>query len=159
EADASVEHDRVVDDRAGEEANRPGSRGREAEAVDVSPREHGRGRERVREAEGLEARHPRAEPGDEPARDRVRSGEGDLLPDDRAHARLERVPGARGTETGARVEERPDRRVRRELDRRLREVEVEAPDPSGALDDVDELVPVRQVRAQQEMVVSAGTEL
>ena len=47
----------------------------------------------------------------------------------------------------------------RELDGRLREVEVEAADPAGALHDVDELVPVRQVRAQEEVVVAAGTEL
>ena len=75
EADAAVEHDRVLDDRTGEQADRPRARRREAEAVEVAAREHGRGRERVRQPERLEARHPLAESGHEPAGDRVRAGE------------------------------------------------------------------------------------
>ena len=67
------------------------------------------------------------------------------------------VPG--GRRPGRASSKRTDGRVARELDGRLREIEVEAADPAGALHDVDELVPVRQVRAQEEVVVAAGSEL
>ena len=48
---------------------------------------------------------------------------------------------------------------RRKVDGRIGEVEVQAGDAAGALHDVDELVPVRQVRAQEEVVVAARGEL
>ena len=44
-------------------------------------------------------------PSDEPAGDRVRACEADLLADDRAHAGLERVPSARRPETRPSLDE------------------------------------------------------
>ncbi len=42
---------------------------------------------------------------------------------------------------------------------RVVEVEVEACDAARTLNDVDQVLPVRQVRAEQEVVVAAGLEL
>jgi hypothetical protein len=53
------------------------------------------------------------------------------------------------------LQQRPDDRIGGKLTRRLVQVEVEVRDAPGTVDQVHQLLPVRQVGAQQEMVVSA----
>ena len=67
------------------------------------------------------------------------------------------VPGR--AEAGPGLEQRPDGRVDGEMARGLVQVEVEARDPAGAVHHVDELLPVREVGSQHEVVVAARPEL
>ena len=155
EADAAIEADGVVGHGPGEEADRLCARGREAEAVEVGLGERLRRRERVREAERVEPGHRRAEPLDEPPRERARAG--DASPAGRrSRARPSRTgPGAGRPERRAGLRAAARRAGRRRAVARLVEVEVEAGDAAGPLHHVHELVPVRQVGAQQQVVVAA----
>ena len=132
EADAPIEPDRVLGDRAGEQADSVRTSRRQPEAAEVGAGERGSGK-RVSQSEGLEAGHRRPEPLHQPSGNGVRMGEGHLLADDRANAGLERVPGTRRAKAGPGLEQRPDGRVPAEMARGLVQVEVEARDPASAV--------------------------
>ena len=97
----------------------------------------GRGK-RVREAELRESGHLVAETLDEPAGNRVGRGHRPVPADNRAHAGLEGVPGAGRA--------------------RPFQVVVEARDPAGALDDVDQLLPLRKMRPEHELVGASSSQ-
>src|SRR5207247_8797274 len=82
-----------------------------------------------------------------------------LLAEERPHTGLERIPGSRRTKARSTPQQWADDRIVAELCRGLVQVEVEARDTTRAGDDVDQLLPVRQVCAQHEMVVAAAEEL
>ena len=93
---------------------------------------------------------------DDAAHQRVRTAHADLLADDRADAGLERVPRAGQAQAGRRFDQRAQDGVVREPGGDGVEVAVEVEDAPGTLHHVDQALPVRQVRAQEEMVVAAG---
>ncbi len=113
----------------------------------------------MRQAERLEARHTRAETLDQPPGDRVCRSNGDLLPDDRADADLERAPGPGSPQPRPLHDQRADDLVLGKDADRLVELEVEVRDVPRTLHDVHELFPVRQMGRQQQMVVAARAQL
>src|SRR5262249_60427653 len=82
-----------------------------------------------------------------------------LLSDDRPHARLEGVPRPRWPDAWPRAQHPPDNGFVAERASRLVQREIEIRNLPGALDDVNQLVPVRQMRAEQQMVCAAANEL
>ena len=159
EAEAAVEPDLVLGDGACEGADRALPGAWQPEAFEVGVGERGRRREGVREAERAQSLDRRAEPLDEPARDRAGRRDGHLLSEDDAHARLERIPRSRRAQTRPRAEQRPDDRVAGELRRGFVEFEIEVRDSAGAGDEMDEPFPVREVDDEQEVVVDTRREL
>src|SRR5262249_15832014 len=115
--------------------------------------------ERVGETEPLEPGHALAEPLHQPTRERAGGGDRDLLTEDGADSRLEAVPRPGRPQPRADAERAADDRVARKMTRGLVERELEVGDPPGPVDDVDELLPVRQVRAQHEVVAASREQL
>ena len=112
-----------------------------------------REREAVPETERLEAGHRCAELGDDLAHRRGRTGDADLLADDRAHAGFEGVPTTRDAQRL-----RPRRQHLVSLEHRgdgLR-VGVEIEHASHAPDVVDETFPAGEVEAGDQVVVGAA---
>jgi len=103
--------------------------------------------------------HGRPEPLDEPARERVGAGDAHLLAQDRADSGLVRIPCPRHAQAGPLPEQRADDRIVGEPLGRLLHVGVEVGDPARAADDVHQLVPVREVDAQQQVVIPTRQEL
>ena len=99
--------------------------------------------ERVGRASAPQARNRGAEPLHQPPCDRVGGGDGRMLADDRADAGLEGIPCPRRTKARTGSERGPMTASRGEMRRGLVEIEVEAGDPAGARDEVDESLPVR----------------
>ena len=159
ERDAAIEAHAVLDDGASERADRFSTGGHEADVRVVGAGKRRRRRERVREAQWLEARHTSAEPLDEAPGDRVRRSDRHLLPDDRAHSHFEGAPRPRRPQAGSLTDQPPDDSVAGEEAGGLVQVEIEVRDVPSALRDVHELLPVGQMGAQQQMVVPFGTEL
>jgi hypothetical protein len=77
------------------------------------------------------------------------------LADDRPHSDFERIPGPGDTKARPRSQQWTDDRILGELTGGLVQVNVQACDPPGTLDDMDQLLPVRQVSTEQEMIVAA----
>ena len=76
-----------------------------------------------------------------------------------ARTPLSEGPGARDANPRSALNQRPDDGICGELGQGLVEVDVEVRDAARPLDDVDELLPVRQVRSEQEVVVASRREL
>ena len=159
ERDAAVEAHAILDDGAGERADRFTTSRHETDARVVGAGKRRGRRERVREPQRLEPRHTGAEPLDEAPADRVRRRDRHLLPDDRAHSQFERAPRPRRAHARALTDQPPDDPVGGQDADGLIEVEIEVRDVASPLHDVHELFPVGQMGPQQQMVVPTWTEL
>jgi len=159
EPDAPVQPNRVVAHRLRERAHRTGAGAGQAEPCQVGIGEGCRAREEMAEPKLRETRHRRSELLDEPRGEGVGGGDADVLADDRAHSGLERIPRSGYAESGALLEERPDRRVVAQMARGLVEVEIEPGDPPAPVDDVRQLLPVGKVSAQDEVLVVSRQKL
>ena len=150
---AAIEPKLAAIDSPSERPDRIRPRPGHPERRQIGAGQHVRWRERVGQAERLQARHRGPEPLDEPADDRVRAGDADLLADDRSDSRLVRVPGAGDSEAGSRPDQRSEHGIPRERPNRVVNGRVEREDPARALNDVNQALPVREVRPQQQLVV------
>jgi hypothetical protein len=159
EADAAVQPDGVGGDGPGEGTDGAGPCPGEPQVVEAGDGEGLRCREGVAQAHGRQPGDPPAEPLDQPPADRVGGGDADLLPDDRAHAGLERVEGARRAHARPAAQQRPQDRVGGQPTGRLLHVEVEVGDAPGAGDQVRQLLPVRQVGTEQEVLLPSPGQL
>jgi hypothetical protein len=159
ERGAAIEPDGTVERGLREAANCLCASRRQAEAVEVCLGEGRRRGKRVSEPERDEPRDPCPASRHQPAGDRIRSGGRELLPDDRPHTCLERIPGSRRAETGPSADQRRNGQVLTELMDRLLELEVEVCELAGLLHDVQELAPMGQVGANQQVVRAASREL
>jgi hypothetical protein len=86
-------------------------------------------------------------------------GDADLLPDDRSDSGLEGIPGPRNPDAAVGSHDRPDHVVAAEVPLGLGDVQVEAADAARALDDVDQLFPVREVHHEHDLLVAARSQL
>ncbi len=159
EADAAIEADDVVGDGTREGANSECSRARESESVEVGAGECLGYREGVGEPEWSQSGNRAAVPLNQPSGDRVCGGERDPLADDRAHTGLEGIPCSRRAQTRSRPDERAEGGIHGQRASSLVEIEVEVWDTPRPLYDVHELFPVREMRAQNEVITGAGKEL
>ena len=81
-----------------------------------------------------------------------RTGDGDLLSDDRPHERLERVDAARRTTAGNRANELTEKRVRTEVTIDGDGIGVEVEHPPDALDRSHEVRPVTDTNARDDVI-------
>src|SRR5262249_42925757 len=93
------------------------------------------------------------------SRDRVGACDGYLLADDRSHTCLEGIPGAGWTQPWSCLQERGDNLLFAEAFGRMLQIEVEAGYAPGTVDDVDDLLPVRQVGSEQKLALAARQQL
>ena len=112
--------------------------------------------ERVGEAERVQAGHRPTDPRDDAGGDGAGARHAHLLADDGPHAGLERIPRAGHPEPGPGAHGAGQHGIGGEALVGGRRVAVEGEDLPGSLHDVDEAVDVREVGAQQEVVVAAA---
>ena len=115
-----------------------------------------RGREEMRETELLEAADGCAMARHQSRHQRVRGRHAHLLADDRTHARLERVPCPGWAHS---IDQRHEQWVPAQVLVSPSDIGVEVEDAPRPLDVVDQPLPVRKVRAQDEMLLGAAREL
>jgi len=96
---------------------------------------------------------------DEPSGNRVGRRDSDLLADDRTHASFNRTPSPWRAKPGSSSEQRADGRVARKVSGWLVQAEVKVRDPASASDQMNQLLPMRQVGDKHEVIVTAREEL
>jgi hypothetical protein len=158
EGKAAVERDFPRADKGGKLADGLSGPGGDSGYREILARDClGRG-EQVRQAV-REAGHRRAErPGQRP-QSRAGLRQAAVLGDESVHGDFEGSPGSRHADSRAGGHERADRGVGGKVSGALMSVSVGSHHPAHALRDMDQAFPVRQVGAQDQVIIAARADL